>query len=137
MMKRINTYKDLQQRKQQLQELLAAQKELLRQDVLDIKKELQPFSHAVSFVGKMATRDRSNPALAEGANVLIDVVVKKWLLSRSGWLARLALPFFAKNISSHVIADNKEEWLQKITDWFKDIFSTNKQDKKETEENNN
>jgi hypothetical protein len=48
---------------------------------------------------------------------VIDLVVKKLILARSGWITKLVVPFLMKNFSSHVVADNKDKWLSKLFAW--------------------
>ncbi|MEI9942699.1 MAG: hypothetical protein WDN26_00615 [Chitinophagaceae bacterium] len=117
MTKRIRTYNDLVEEKQQLTLLLQAQKQLVRADLAEIKQELIPVKSAISFVSKMTTRDSSNWIMNKTANSIIDLVVKKLILARSGWLTKLAVPFFLKNVSSHVIADHKNQILGKLFSW--------------------
>lgn len=120
MTKKINTYGELLHREEQLEELLKAQKELLALDLQELKETLQPAAAAVSFVSKLTTRDKSNFLLNTGIDKLIDLVVKKLILGKAGWLTRLTVPFFLKNYSSHFIADHKDEWLEKLFAWTGD-----------------
>jgi len=117
-MNKINTYDDLLKEKQQLQVLLQAQKELLRYDVNQLKENLNPAIDTFSFIGKLIRRDHHNAFLNGGANRVIDLLVKKILLARSGWLTRLVVPFFLKNISSHVIEEKKEKLFGKLFNWI-------------------
>lgn len=117
-MTRINTYEDLLAEKQRLTELFAAQKELVRRDVEEVKLELAPVRKAIGIVGKVVTKDNSNFLLTTAADMLIDMLLKKMVLAKAGWITRLAIPFFTKNFSSHVIADNKDKILSTIFSWF-------------------
>ena len=139
MNKRIPTYNDLLEEKQQLEVLLKAQKELIRYDVQQLKAEFQPAIKTFSLLGKIFTKDRSNALLTTGTDTVIDLLVKKVILGRAGWITRLIIPYFLKNVSSHVIADKKDGLLQKVFSWFRknqngktppdpDPASTRKQD---------
>lgn len=119
MTKRISTYQDLLDEKQRLQSLLKAQKEIIHEDFREIKTELAPVRSAISFAGKLVSRDTGgNMVLNMGANTLIDVVVKKLILGRAGWLMKTIVPFLLKNYSSHVISDNKESIFKKLFSWI-------------------
>lgn len=121
MTRKITTYEDLLEEEQRLQQLLDAQKKLVQSDIEEIKLELAPAIQAVSFAGRLITRDGSNPLVNMGVNSVIDVVIKKGLLGKSGWLARLAVPFFLKNFSSHVVNDNLDKikgGFQAVKNWF-------------------
>lgn len=110
MNKKITTYDELLEEKERLQQLFKAQRELLRADIQDIKAEFAPLKAAFSVVGKFTSRDKNNNwAVSATANTLIDIVVKKLILGRAGWLTKLAVPFLVKNFSSHVLADNKDK----------------------------
>lgn len=113
----ITTYEDLLREKARLEALLQAQKELVRQDIEEIKEELTPVKSAIALVGKFATRDKSNLLLTTATEGVIDLVVKKLILARSGWITKLVVPFLMKNFSSHVVADNKDKWLSKLFAW--------------------
>ena len=118
MTKTIKTYKDLLDEKERLQSLLKAQKEILHDDIRQIKQELEPVRGVISFAGKLVTRDKGNWALNIGANTLIDIVIKKLILSKAGWVTKNIVPFFLKNYSSHVISDNKGSLLKKLFSWI-------------------
>ena len=118
MSKQIKTYQDLLKEKEQLELLLKAQKELIVADIHDIKNDLRPAIDAVSFLGKIATRDKSDILITGAANQLIDLVFKKLILARTGWITRLVVPFFIKNYSSHFIGDHKKEWVKKLFSWI-------------------
>ena len=118
MTKSVATYQDLLDEKERLTQLLKAQKELVRLDFEEVKAELAPLRSAISTIGKITTRDSNNPVLTGIANTVIDVAVKNVLLNKAGWITRLVVPFFMKNFSSHVIADNKQPILKKIFSLF-------------------
>lgn len=126
MTKRIETYNDLLEEKQRLKNLLQAQRELIREDIKEIKAELQPLRSAVTVVGKFFNRDTSNPLLSLGASKLIDLLVKKVILGRAGWFTKIAVPFLLKNYSSHVIDDNKG----KLGGWLMSLLAKLKRKKK-------
>ena len=110
----VKTYEDLLLEKQKLEALLAAQRELIRCDVRDIKNSLQPAIQTASVVGKFATRNYSNPIMGVAANSIIDVVVKRFALGRAGWFKRLVIPFVLKNLSSHYIANHQKDIKEKL-----------------------
>ncbi len=118
MTKPIRTYKDLLEEKERLKLLLSAQKELVRHDINEIKQELAPVKSAISMVGKFATKDNRNWILTTAADTIIDLVVRKMVLSKAGFITKLVVPFFMKNFSSHVIADNKDKIISKLSSWF-------------------
>lgn len=119
MTKRINTYQDLLDEKERLKSLLKAQKVIIHDDFREIKEELAPVRSVVSFAGKLVTRDTGgNIVLNMGANTIIDLVFKKLILGRAGWLTKTIVPFLLKNYSSHVISDNKDSIFKKFFSWI-------------------
>jgi hypothetical protein len=118
MTSRINSYKELMEEKARLRTLLATQKAELKQDFTRIKEEFTPVKAAISAIGKITTKDDSNWLLTTAADTAIDVIVKRFILSKAGWFARIILPFFMKNLSSHLIADNKDKIFNRIFSWF-------------------
>lgn len=118
MSKKIRTYEDLLEERRRLTALLQAQKELVRQDVEAIKQELAPVQKAITWVGRLTTRDRNNVLLTGVSDFLVDVVVKKGILSRAGWVTRIAIPFIAKNLSSHLLAEYKDVLFAKLASWL-------------------
>lgn len=114
----IATYQDLLDEKERLTQLLKAQKELVHADFQELKAELLPVRSAIATIGKMTTRDSSNPLLTGVTNTVIDVAVRNLFLNKAGWLTRMIVPFVMKNFSSHVIADNKQPILKKLFSLF-------------------
>ena len=125
----IRTYDELLLRKKNLEILLKAQEELIKLDIEEIKYSLAPLHIAATNIINFFTRDKTAGLLGFGANRLIDVFIKKILLSGSNWLTKLIVPFFIKNFSSHFIAEHQEEWMNNIKEWF----SSNEHQKERSE----
>jgi hypothetical protein len=119
MINSIRTYDDLLNEQQRLRELLRVQKEVIRQDIDEIRKELAPVKTAIGFIGKLTTQDHTNPLLNGTMNTIIDLVVRKAILGRAGWITKLVVPFIMKNYASHFIDDKKDSIIRKIFSWFK------------------
>ena len=118
MTKPIRTYEDLLEEKARLKLLLSTQKAIIREDINQLKQELAPVRSAISFLGKFATKDNRSWVLTTLADTIIDMVFKKIVLSRAGFIPKLVIPFLMKNFSSHVIADNKDKIVSKLSSWF-------------------
>jgi hypothetical protein len=115
----IRTYEDLLAERQRLESLLHTQKQIIREDIDEIKQELVPVKTAINFVGKLTTQDHSNPILNGTINTVIDLVMNKLVLAKSGWLTRFIVPFIMKNFSSHVVDEKKDDILRKVFSLFK------------------
>lgn len=118
MKRKIRTYEDLEREEQLLEKLLRSQKELIQIEIGLLKQQLKPAQMALQFVGKITTRDMHNPLITQGANTVIDMLLKKFLLAKSGWVTKMLVPFFVKNYSSHLIADNKDTIVNKVASVF-------------------
>ena len=117
-MNKIETYKDLVAEERRLEELLQAQKELLTFDVNILKGHLHPVGATLGMLKKAVTPDRSNPLINSGIKKLINLFVKKVLLSRAGWVTKLTVPLILKNYTSHIVADRKQKWINKLFSWI-------------------
>ena len=118
MKRKIMSYEDLEKEEQLLEELLRTQKQLIQLDVEVLKQQLKPATMALKFFNKITTVDKSNLLLNEGANKVIDLVLNKFILARSGWITRFLVPIFMKNYSSHLIGDNKVNIVEKVFSLF-------------------
>lgn len=118
MNKSISSYEELLEEKARLNALLSAQKNLVRQDINMIKAELVPVRKALNVAGKFATKENRNDMLTIAADAVIDMVIKRIVLSKAGFITRTVVPFLMKNFSSHVIADNKDKIINMITSLF-------------------
>ena len=113
----IRTYNDLLRRKEEIDLLLQVRKELVITDLRHLQAEARAASSALAFVGKLVTKNKKNFLVNLGIDKALDFVLRKVVLSRAGWLTRLAVTYFAKNFSSHFIDEHKEQFVDKIVDW--------------------
>lgn len=118
-MTKIHTYEDLMLEKHRLKLQLHAQKELIHQDFREIKEQFEPVRSIISVFSKMLKKEPGNLLLTGTANTVIDLVLKKFVLARTGWFLRVVVPFLLKNYTSHFIAEKKDSILQKLTSLFK------------------
>lgn len=121
------TYEDLLREREQLEILLIQKKNQIRLDLANIKEELRPANQAISFLGKMFKKDKSNPLLSSSVNILIDLVVKRFLLGNAGWVVKFVVPKILKNYTTHLFSRKKNSLWQRI----KSAFGKNGHDKYE------
>jgi hypothetical protein len=119
MNKKIQTYDDLLEQKKRLEDLLVVQKQQISSNWVEVKESLTPVNNIVAFFGKLTHRDKSNPLVNMGIDIGGDLLLKRILLARAGWLTRLAVPYLLKNYSSNVFADRGKSFLHKIKHWLK------------------
>ena len=115
----IKTYDDLRAEIVKTQNLLAAQREQVMTNWHELKQEFNPLSNVFGVVGKMVSPDKSNPLINTGLRIASDLFIKGFVLSKAGWLTRLAVPFVMKNFSSHMIADKGTNFINKLSSIFK------------------
>jgi hypothetical protein len=104
---RIASYEALQAERARLTTLIAHQKELIRQDIEELKEEIAtkfyPVAEAADFVKKISTPEtRNNSLLQVGSSVLIEVLVRK-IFARSNFFVQLLVPNLIKNYSTHLL----------------------------------
>ena len=117
MIKQINSYKELLEEKARLNMLLIEQEQQIKEDWLSLKEELKPAVMIGATLKRLFTRKAGTTAALMGVNLLADGLVKKVLLSKTGWLTRWFIPFLIKNYASH-LAGEPEKLIQKIKHFF-------------------
>lgn len=119
-MSRIKTYADLEAEKLRLTALLRNHEEAIKADVANVRAGLEPMNNALKVVSKMATRDNRVPVMNFGVEMGIDLLVRRVLLGRAGWFAKIVVPYLIKNYTSHFLGDEKKEALvNKVRNLFK------------------
>ena len=115
MSKTIRTYKELVAYQTELEQLLAVQKQVIRQDVENLKNELRPVTNAIGIASKFFIRNKVRSVFVKTVSSLIELVLKKKILSRASWPGRLLVPFFTRNILSHLmVAEHREQLFEKL-----------------------
>jgi hypothetical protein len=121
-MSKIRTYKDLLEEEQRLQQLLKTQEILIREDLVNMKENLEPIKRVYDQVHKVFTRDNRVPVFNIGLEVGIDMLFRRFLLARAGWFAKTFVPYIVKNYASHIISEEKRKVIiNKIEELFNKI----------------
>jgi hypothetical protein len=127
-MSRIRTYEDLEAEEKRLQALLYSHKENIKDSFAAVKQGLNPFAQAANTIKKLFSRDKSNPLVLAGVGLGVDVLLRRFVLTKSGWITKIVIPFFIKNYSTHFINEyKKNRFLQKIGNFFKPSKSSVKE----------
>lgn len=122
MNKSIKKYEDLLKEEEELTQALRGHEKLIKSDIAGIKESLKPMNNFMGIVNKMATRDRTGPLVNFGLDFGIDILIRKFLLARAGWITKIVIPFLIKNYSSHLISEEKRIKLtKKIQDFLNKI----------------
>ncbi|HUQ96369.1 MAG TPA: hypothetical protein VM010_01805 [Chitinophagaceae bacterium] len=118
-MSKIKNYADLEAEKLRLTALLRNHEEAIKADVVNVKEGLRPMSNALNVMNKIATRDNRVPVMNFGVEMGIDLLVRRVLLGRAGWFAKIVVPYLVKNYTSHFLGDEKKQLLaSKIRNFF-------------------
>jgi hypothetical protein len=121
-MSSIKKYEDLEAEKERLTALLKNHEEAIRVDMAGVRHGLKPVNNAVNIINKMATRDNTTPVMNFGLEMGIDILVRRFILRRAGWFAKIVVPYLVKNYSSHIIGEEKREiLLSKIRGFFNKV----------------
>ena len=121
-MSKIRTYDDLLQEEQRLQQQLKAQETMIRQDLVSMKSNFEPVKKAYDKIQKFFTRDNRVPFFNIGLEVGIDLLLRRFILARAGWFAKILVPYLVKNYSSHIIGEEKRKAIvKKIRDMFNKV----------------
>ncbi len=122
----IKTYDDLVAERKRLEALLVVQKQRVADDWTAVKAEFEPVANTFGAIGKLTHPDRSNPILNIGLKFASDLLLKNFILSKAGWLTRLAVPLVMKNYSSHLLAEDGKGILNRIKHGLGRIFKSRK-----------
>lgn len=118
-MSKIKNYADLEAEKLRLMALLRNHEEAIKADVANVREGLKPVNNALQVINKMATRDNRVPVMNFGLEMGIDILIRRMLLGRAGWFAKIVVPYLIKNYTSHFIGDEKKEaFVNKIRNLF-------------------
>jgi hypothetical protein len=119
----MHTYKDLMAEKARLEEVLIVKRAQIKEDIKEFKHQFTPVSHAFITIVQFFSRDKHNPIVNAGVNFAGDVVLKKFVLARAGWITKLIVPYLVKNYSSHLITKdlnkNGSNFLQRFGERLK------------------
>jgi hypothetical protein len=121
-MSRIKTYDDLLQEEQRLQLVLKSQELLIREDLVNMKENLEPIKKVYDQVHKVFTRDNRVPVFNVGLELGVDMLLRRFILGKAGWFAKTFVPYLVKNYTSHIIGEEKRKAIiKKIAELFNKI----------------
>ena len=121
-MSKIKTYNDLLQEEQRLQQILKSQEVVIRDDLVNMKENLEPIKKVYDQVHKVFTRDNRVPVFNVGLELGIDMILRRFILARAGWFAKTFVPYVIKNYASHIIGEEKRKAIiKKIEEMFNKI----------------
>ena len=109
-MKKINSLAEFHAEKQRLEREIKIAEAILKEDLNWAKEELKP-EKVVSAIFNSYLKKNIGGLFKNGTGNVLDFLLRNVVLSKAGWIKRLIIPLIAKNVSSGLISDNKEEIL--------------------------
>jgi len=70
------------------------------------------------MVKNLFSREDKGPLLNFGLNLGMDVVLRRMLLGRAGWVAKVMVPYLVKNYASHLITEDQRKAVGKTVSKF-------------------
>ena len=118
MTRKINTYQELVQEEERLNAQLDLYKGFIKDDIAGLKLALNPFKRIAANIRGLFSRGDNGPLVNFGLNFGIDVLVRKLLLARAGWLAKIVVPYVAKNYASNLVSEDQRKAITKTVGKF-------------------
>ncbi len=83
-----------------------------------IKEELNPARQAVGVLNDVLTSPKKG-LLTLGIGLGVDVVLRRTILARAGWLPKLVVPFLVRNAATNMVQKNGKTIVEKGLIWLK------------------
>lgn len=104
MKNRMRAYDRLLLEESTLQQQLKLNRQKIGDHVQSLKAKAQPAAIGMGIAKSILTRNGRQPIAQGGLDLMIDLVTKRFLFRKSGWIAKMILPPLLKNISSHALS---------------------------------
>ena len=118
-MSKIKNYEDLLQEEHRLLSELKTKEVQIRNNLAGVKRGLKPIGRVMNTISKFTTRDKTGAFSNFGLDFSIDLIVRRFLLAKSGWFTKILVPYLLKNYSSHIISEQqKAKLMEKINNLF-------------------
>ncbi len=100
-MSRINTYEELVAERQMLEIKIIAQKEILNQELLELKEKLEPLQVLRPILSIFNKKNSNTTSLVSAiVSTGIELIARQGLSTKLNWLVRLAIPFVAEKLAN-------------------------------------
>lgn len=115
---KLESLDDVRAERARLKNQLALSQVKMRKDITAIKTEINPARQAVGALRDLLTTPKKG-LLSVGVGIGVDILLKRGLLARAGWLPRLVVPFVARNLATNLIYKNRTSLLENALMWVK------------------
>ncbi|GGD46424.1 hypothetical protein GCM10011514_08090 [Emticicia aquatilis] len=116
----IQTIDDLKAERARLHNQMQLSKIGMKNDIAAIKEELNPARQAVGVLNDVFTSPKKG-LLTLGIGLGVDVVLRRTILARAGWLPRLVVPFLVRNAATNMVQKNGKTIVEKGLIWLKNV----------------
>ena len=107
--RRIKTYDDLLQEEQRLTMRLKREKTTVVTSMHQLKSKLEPATNLMNSVSSVFGVKEKPGVVAQGVDMVMDLVTKKYLFKRSGWLMTLVGSYAVRGISQFILRNKKNK----------------------------
>jgi len=104
-MKRIDNLAELRKERARLKLQVMNLEQEIKNDVEKIKHDLKPANIALKAVNNLFHRSDTGLGTA-GLNIGIDMLLRNVFLRNAGWIYKMIVPYFVKNVTSNYVADH-------------------------------
>lgn len=115
---KLETLDDVRAERARLKNQLELSRVKMHNNVTAIKTEINPARQAVGALSDLLTTPKKG-LLNVGVGIGIDMILRRGLLARAGWLPRLVVPFIARNVATNLIQKNRTSLLENALIWVK------------------
>ncbi len=114
----IQTIDDLKAERARLHNQIQLSKISMKNEMTAIKEELNPARQAVGVLNDVLTSPKKG-LLTLGIGLGVDVVLRRTILARAGWLPKLVVPFLVRNAATNMVQKNGKTIVEKGLIWLK------------------
>lgn len=114
----IQTIDDLRAERARLHNQIQLSKISMRNEIAAIKEELNPARQAVGVLNDVLTSPQKG-LLTLGIGLGVDIVLRRTILARAGWLTKLVVPFLVRNAATNILQKNGKGIVEKSLVWIK------------------
>ncbi len=114
----IQTIDDLKAERARLHNQIQLSKISMKNEMTAIKEELNPARQAVGVLNDVLTSPKKG-LLTLGIGLGVDVVLRRTILARAGWLPKLVVPFLVRNAATNMVQKNGKTMVEKGLIWLK------------------
>ncbi|MER0439166.1 hypothetical protein [Emticicia sp. W12TSBA100-4] len=114
----IESLDDLKAERARLHNQMQLSKISMRNEIAAIKEELNPARQAVGVLNNVLTSPKKG-LLNVGIGLGVDIILRRTILARAGWLPKLVVPFLVRNVATNMVQKNGKTIVEKGLIWLK------------------